>query len=191
MSFVYQAPELCIGGRWCAGEHALSVPIVNPAHANTLDQLKLASPAQIEQALIAAQQGFEAWRQVPAFERCARLEKGVARMRQNIDAIAQLLTLEQGAAPMAVMSRLVCRKAPCRCTNSRLARWRRFHHGIFRWCCRHARSAVLWPPVARSSSKGRKKPRPAWLPWWRVLSMICPPALCNCCMACRPSCRRN
>lgn len=96
MSFVYQAPELCIGGRWCAGEHALSVPIVNPAHANTLDQLKLASPAQIEQALIAAQQGFEAWRQVPAFERCARLEKGVARMRQNIDAIAQLLTLEQG-----------------------------------------------------------------------------------------------
>lgn len=96
MSFMYRAPELFIQGRWCPGEHDLNVSIVNPANADTLDHLKLASSTQIEQALNAAQQGFEAWCQVPAFERCERLERGVARMRQNIGAIAQLLTLEQG-----------------------------------------------------------------------------------------------
>ena len=96
MSSSYRAPELLINGQWCAGRHAMSTPIVNPANAQTLDHLKLASTAQIDQALQAAQHGFEVWRKVPAHERCTRLEKGVARMRQNIEQIATLLTLEQG-----------------------------------------------------------------------------------------------
>ncbi len=92
----YRAPALLIQGQWRAGRHATTMPIVNPATAQTLDQLHLASSADIDQALQAAQTGFEAWRQVPAHERCARLERGVARMRQDIDRIASLLTLEQG-----------------------------------------------------------------------------------------------
>lgn len=96
MSTSYRAPELLIQGRWCPGQHTQSLSIVNPANAQTLDHLKLANPAQIAQALQGAQEGFEAWRKVPAFERCARLEKGVARLRQNIEQIAHLLTLEQG-----------------------------------------------------------------------------------------------
>jgi acyl-CoA reductase-like NAD-dependent aldehyde dehydrogenase len=96
MSTAYRAPDLLIHGRWVAGQHAATFAIVNPARAQPLDELRLASPEQIGQALLAAQQGFDAWRSVPAFERCARLEKGVARLRQNIDSIAQLLTLEQG-----------------------------------------------------------------------------------------------
>jgi acyl-CoA reductase-like NAD-dependent aldehyde dehydrogenase len=96
MSTPYRAPDLLIQGQWCAGQHTQSLPIVNPANAATLDQLRLASTAQIAQALQGAQAGFEVWRKVPAFERCARLEKGVARMRQNIEHIANLLTQEQG-----------------------------------------------------------------------------------------------
>ncbi len=96
MSTPYRAPPLLINGRWCEGEHASSVSIVNPADATALDRLKLASATQIEQALAAAQQGFELWRKVPAFERCLRLEKGVERLRQSIELVAQLLTLEQG-----------------------------------------------------------------------------------------------
>lgn len=92
----YRAPGLLIKGQWRMGRHAMTMPIVNPATAQTLDHLHLASNDDITQALEAAQTGFEAWRQVPAHERCARLEKGVARMRQNLDKIATLLTLEQG-----------------------------------------------------------------------------------------------
>lgn len=96
MSTTYRAPDLLINGQWCGGKHAMSSPVVNPATAQTLDHLQLASPKQIEQALQAAQQGFEVWRLVPAHERCARLEKGVAKMREQQEHIATLLTLEQG-----------------------------------------------------------------------------------------------
>jgi acyl-CoA reductase-like NAD-dependent aldehyde dehydrogenase len=74
----------------------MTVTIVNPANAETLDQLYLASQDDIAQALQAAQQGFDAWRQVPAFERCVRLEKGVIVMRERLERIATLLTMEQG-----------------------------------------------------------------------------------------------
>lgn len=92
----YRAPQLLINGQWRQGRHALTQPIVNPATAQTLDQLHLASSEDIALALRAAHSGFEAWRQVPAFERCARLERGVARMRAQLEKIAILLTLEQG-----------------------------------------------------------------------------------------------
>jgi acyl-CoA reductase-like NAD-dependent aldehyde dehydrogenase len=92
----YRAPSLLIRGEWRVGRHAMTMPIVNPATAETLDHLHLASTEDISLALEAAQTGFEAWRQVPAHERCARLEKGVVRMRQNTEQIATLLTLEQG-----------------------------------------------------------------------------------------------
>lgn len=92
----YRAPGLLIQGQWRIGRHAMTAPIVNPATAQTLDDLHLASSDDIALALEAAQSGFDAWRQVPAHERCARLEKGVARMRQNTEQIATLLTLEQG-----------------------------------------------------------------------------------------------
>lgn len=92
----YRAPGLLINGRWRQGRHTAVVSIVNPATVQTLDQLHLASREDTTDAIAAAQSGFEAWRQVPAHERCARLEKGVARLRQNTEHIATLLTLEQG-----------------------------------------------------------------------------------------------
>lgn len=95
-STAYFAPQLLIGGRWLDGRHAMTAPVVNPANGETLDLLGLADAAQIGEAVQAAQRGFDAWRLVPAHERCVRLERGVARMRERTDAIARLLTLEQG-----------------------------------------------------------------------------------------------
>jgi len=96
MSTSYRAPQLHIDGGWCDGEHAADFELVNPANMQVLDRLCLAAPKQIDLALQAAQKGFEAWQRVPAFERCARLEKGVARMRDQTEQIACMLTLEQG-----------------------------------------------------------------------------------------------
>ena len=59
----YRAPLLLIQGQWRQGRHAMTQPIVNPATAQTLDQLHLASSDDIALALQAAQSGFEAWRQ--------------------------------------------------------------------------------------------------------------------------------
>lgn len=95
-TLAYRAPDLLINGRWRAGRHAWTTPLINPAQGETLDHLHLADARDLDEALQAAEAGFAAWREVPAHERCARLERGVARLRAQQDTIAMLLTLEQG-----------------------------------------------------------------------------------------------
>jgi len=92
----YRCPDLLLAGAWRPGRHEKRLAVRNPATGEVLDELKLAGPEDLELALQTTQKAFEHWRQVPAHERCARLERGVARIRENIDRIATLLTLEQG-----------------------------------------------------------------------------------------------
>lgn len=92
----YAAPKLLIDGQWRPGRHRLTHPVVDPSDGQTLDQLGLANADDLADALAASRRAFEQWRVVPANERCARLERGVARMRERQEAIAQALTREQG-----------------------------------------------------------------------------------------------
>jgi len=96
MSAVYATPKLLIDGQWRAGRHRLTHPVIDPSNGQTLGPLGLASADDLSDALTATQRAFEAWRVVPSHERCARLERGVARLREQQEAIAQLLTREQG-----------------------------------------------------------------------------------------------
>jgi len=92
----YICPDILVGGTWRKGSHAQHLTVRNPGTGEVLDDLRLASAEDLQLALETTQKAFEHWRQVPAHERCARLERGVARIRENIDRIATLLTLEQG-----------------------------------------------------------------------------------------------
>jgi acyl-CoA reductase-like NAD-dependent aldehyde dehydrogenase len=85
------------------------VTVVNPADGQPLDTLALASAQDLQDVLAAAERGFQAWRRVPAHERCARLERAVVRMRERVEQIAMLLTLEQGK-PLAE-ARMECAMA--------------------------------------------------------------------------------
>jgi acyl-CoA reductase-like NAD-dependent aldehyde dehydrogenase len=92
----YRCPNLLLGGEWRQGGHEQRLVVRNPATNEVLDELRLASPGDLQLALQTTQKAFDHWRQVPAHERCARLERGVARIRENTERIATLLTLEQG-----------------------------------------------------------------------------------------------
>lgn len=105
----YRAPGLLIDGEWRRGRSGQVITVVNPADGQPLDTLGLASEQDLHDVLAAAQRGFEAWKVVPAHERCARLEKGVARLRERNEHIATLLTLEQGK-PLAE-ARMECAMA--------------------------------------------------------------------------------
>ncbi|MBL8342986.1 MAG: aldehyde dehydrogenase family protein, partial [Rubrivivax sp.] len=96
MSPSYHCPELLIAGRWRAGRHAQRLTITDPSNGEPLGELGLADAQDLQEALAATQKAFEHWRQVPAHQRCERLERGVARMRQRSEEIALMLTLEQG-----------------------------------------------------------------------------------------------
>lgn len=95
-TLTYDCPRLLLGGEWRTGRHEQRSPVRNPATGELLGELGLARSDDLQLALETTQKAFELWRQVPAHDRCARLERGVARMRESTERIATLLTLEQG-----------------------------------------------------------------------------------------------
>lgn len=92
----YSAPKLFIGGTWRAGRGTTSSEVVDPATGRVLDTLGHASAEDLDDALHAADRGFNAWRSVPAAERQRILQAGIDAIRQRREDIARLLTLEQG-----------------------------------------------------------------------------------------------
>jgi succinate-semialdehyde dehydrogenase/glutarate-semialdehyde dehydrogenase len=93
---MYSDVQLHIDGEWCDGTAGRSEPIVNPATGQVLARLAHAGPADLDQALHAADKGFKAWRRVGAFDRYKLLRKAADIIRSRADEIARLMTLEQG-----------------------------------------------------------------------------------------------
>jgi succinate-semialdehyde dehydrogenase / glutarate-semialdehyde dehydrogenase len=97
MTTLYDADlALFIDGSWKIGEGRDLFPVVNPANGETIAEVPLASAADLDAALAAAETGFALWRATPVEQRAAVLRKTAALLRERVDMIATLLTLEQG-----------------------------------------------------------------------------------------------
>lgn len=92
----YRAPNLHINGRWHPGQATTSSPIIDPATGSEIGQLSHASADDLDEALHAVAAGQRAWSRMPVLERQQVLYKAVRNMLDRVDAIALLLTLEQG-----------------------------------------------------------------------------------------------
>jgi succinate-semialdehyde dehydrogenase / glutarate-semialdehyde dehydrogenase len=92
----YPDTRLLIDNLWqdAAGQKTLEV--LNPATGERIGRVAHASIADLDRALAAAQRGFDAWRWVPANERAVIMRKASGLMRERVDTIARLLTMEQG-----------------------------------------------------------------------------------------------
>ncbi len=88
--------SLFINGSWRIGEGRDLFPVVDPARGETIAEVPMASPADLDEALQAAEAGFAVWRATPADQRAAILKQAAALLRERVGAIARLLTLEQG-----------------------------------------------------------------------------------------------
>lgn len=93
---MYSDVKLFINGEWTGGSSAKSEPIVNPATGQVIARLAHAGTADLDEALHAADKGFKVWRKVSGFERSKLLRKAGEIIRSRADAIAQLMTQEQG-----------------------------------------------------------------------------------------------
>lgn len=97
MSKNYDADlALYINGSWKGSEGRDLFPVIDPALGETIAEVPLASPADLDEALDAADKGFALWRATPVEQRAAVLRKTADLLRERADAIARLLTLEQG-----------------------------------------------------------------------------------------------
>ncbi len=90
------SPGLLIGGEWRPAADGGVLPVVNPATEEEFGSVAVATAADLDAALDAAEQGFEVWRRVSAAERSSCLRRIGAGLRDEADTIARQITLDQG-----------------------------------------------------------------------------------------------
>jgi succinate-semialdehyde dehydrogenase / glutarate-semialdehyde dehydrogenase len=93
---MYANLALYIDGEWIAGGGRDSEPVINPATEKPLATLTHASPADLDRALAAAEKGYKIWRGTAPFERARIMRKAADLIRERLDAITRILTMEQG-----------------------------------------------------------------------------------------------
>ncbi len=93
---MYPNTDLHIAGRWRSGAESRTLPVLNPATGETIGQCAVATTADLDEALEAAARAFPQWRSVAPFERCKRMRKAADLLRERVDAIARVMTMEQG-----------------------------------------------------------------------------------------------
>lgn len=90
----YPDLALIIGGSTVRGG-AASSPVLDPGTGEVIGRVPHATPADLDQALTAAAVGFRAWRGIPAWERARILRRAADLVRERLEAMAAVLTLEQ------------------------------------------------------------------------------------------------
>ena len=85
-----------IGGKWVAADSGETMPVTNPATGAVLGTVPKSGQAETARAIEAAAAAFESFRKTSATERAAILRRMHDVMLENADALAELLTLEQG-----------------------------------------------------------------------------------------------
>jgi succinate-semialdehyde dehydrogenase/glutarate-semialdehyde dehydrogenase len=87
---------LHIDGSWTPGAGGATLDVLNPATGEIFGRVAVAEAADLERAAAAAHRAFQTWRRVSAFERGRLLKAAAALLAERIEAIAPVLTQEQG-----------------------------------------------------------------------------------------------
>ena len=92
----YPDVQLLINNQWRAARGDATLAVHNPATGAVIGSVARASTADLDDALAAAAKGFEVWRNTPAIDRSKLMRAAAQLLRERTDAIAHLMTLEQG-----------------------------------------------------------------------------------------------
>jgi len=88
--------QLFIDGSWRAGEDRDLFPVRNPATAETIAELPLATPADLDEALEAAKRAYPEWRATDVDKRAAILHRAAKLLKERAEDIGRVMTQEQG-----------------------------------------------------------------------------------------------
>lgn len=92
----YPHVQLYIDGHWREGAAARNLPVLNPATGEVMGELACAETADLAEVAEAANRGFDVWRKISAFDRYKMMRKAAQLLRDRVETVAQLMTLEQG-----------------------------------------------------------------------------------------------
>ena len=178
MSNGYDADlALFVGGSWRLGEGRDAHVVVNPATGDAIGEVPLATAADLDEALAASAAAWPLWRDTPAEARAAILHKAAALIRERTEAIAQLLTREQGKPLVEARGEVAGTAA------------------IFDWCAEEATriyGRVLVRPAGQRSVVLRQPVGPvaAFSPWnfpiYLMAKKIAPALAAGCTVIAKP-----
>ena len=97
--FLQQYPqdlEWFVGGEWVARGNRNVREVVNPADGSILGTLPVATAADLDAALAAAEKGLAVWSRASAWARDAILQRTAVLIAERKESISILLSLEQG-----------------------------------------------------------------------------------------------
>jgi succinate-semialdehyde dehydrogenase / glutarate-semialdehyde dehydrogenase len=92
----YMRQANLIGGEWVQADSGATLDVTNPANGQKLGTVPKSGKAETRRAIEAAAEAFKAFRKTTANERSKMLRKLHDLILENQDALAELLTLEQG-----------------------------------------------------------------------------------------------
>ncbi len=87
---------LFIDGKWAAADDGAHFDVLDPASGEVIDRASDAGAAETRRAIAAAQGAFPQWSAETAYHRSARLLEAHRLMLDRKEALAELLSLEQG-----------------------------------------------------------------------------------------------
>ncbi|WP_066016911.1 CoA-acylating methylmalonate-semialdehyde dehydrogenase [Endozoicomonas atrinae] len=87
---------LFIDGDFIASETSQFIPVTNPATQELLAELPYATEAEMEKAVESAKAAFKQWRDVPVSERARLMMRYVALLKENHDALGELVSQDTG-----------------------------------------------------------------------------------------------
>jgi succinate-semialdehyde dehydrogenase/glutarate-semialdehyde dehydrogenase len=93
---LYDAYGLYIDGKWTPARDGAVVEVVDPATEETIGHIPKAGAADLDDALAAAKRGFETWRRVAPWERSQVLRRAASLLRERLEAVARLMSIETG-----------------------------------------------------------------------------------------------
>ena len=89
---------LYIGGKWQESSDGGTFETINPSNLEKLGEVPEATEKDIDQAVVAAKNAFEEWRQVPMAERARCLEALAKRIDENAEELALMDAVDSGNA---------------------------------------------------------------------------------------------
>ncbi len=92
----FKKQAILVDGQWIAADSGRTIAVTDPATGETIGTIPNAGKAETRRAIEAAHAAFPAWRAKTAAERAGLLQKLAELIRQNSEALAHLLTQEQG-----------------------------------------------------------------------------------------------
>ena len=95
-SLEMQNTQLYINGKWVDGQEGETLGVINPATEDVVATISYGNAADARHALESAQAALPGWKKLSVYDRTAKVKRIAELMRENVDYLAEALTMEQG-----------------------------------------------------------------------------------------------